>query len=66
MERLKINIKCDNMTAVKVLLSGRNKDAVLDTCARKNICQMAALFNISIHIEHILGKQNVIADLLHR
>ena len=27
---------------------------------------LTALFNISIHIEHIPGKQNVVADLLSR
>ena len=27
---------------------------------------LSALFNISIHIEHISGKSNVIADLLSR
>ena len=53
------------MAVVKVLLSGKMKDAMLATCAR-NIWMLTALFNISIHIEHIPGKQNVIADLLSR
>ena len=61
----KIRVKCDNMAVVEVLTSGKTKDSVLGTCAR-NIWMLSALFNISIHIEHISGKFNVIADLLSR
>ena len=61
----KIRIKCDNMAVVEVLTSGKTKDGVLGTCAR-NIWMLSALFNISIHIDHISGKSNVIADLLSR
>ena len=53
------------MDVVKVLTSGKTKDVVLGTCAR-NIWMLSALFNISIHIEHISGKSNVTADLLSR
>ena len=53
------------MAVVEVLLSGRTKDAMLGTCAT-NIWMLAVLFNTSIHIEHIPGKQNVMADLLSR
>ena len=61
----KIRIKCDNMAVVEVLTSGKTKDAILGACAR-NIWILATLLNISIHIEHIDGKLNVIADLRSR
>ena len=61
----KLRIKCDNMAVVEVLTSGKTKDSILATCAR-NIWLLSAMFNISIHIEHIPGKHNVIADLLSR
>ena len=61
----KIRVKCDNMAVVELLTSGKTRDDVLDTCAH-NIWMLSALFNISIHIEHISGKSSVIADLLSR
>ena len=61
----KIRIKCDNMAVVDVLISEKTKDTTLSVCAR-NIWLLSALFNISIHIEHISGKSNVTADLLSR
>ena len=51
------------MAVVDVLTSGRTKDSVLALCAH-NIWLIAAIFNISIHIEDIPGKNNVVADLL--
>ena len=53
------------MAVVEVLTSGRTKDNILATCAR-NVWLLSVMFNISIHIEHIPGKQNVVADLLSR
>ena len=61
----KLHIKCDNMAVVEVLTSGKTKDSILATCVR-NVWLLSAMFNISIHIEHIPGTQNVIADLLSR
>ena len=61
----KLRIKCDNMAVVEVLTSGRTRDPVLALCAR-NVWLISAMYNISIHIEHIPGKNNVIADLLSR
>ena len=61
----KLRIKCDNMAVVEVLTSGKTKDNILAICAR-NVWLLCAIFNVSIHIEHIPGKQNVIADLLSR
>ena len=48
------------MAVVDVLTSGRTKDSVLALCAR-NIWLIAAIFNNSIHIEHIPGKNNVMS-----
>ena len=53
------------MAVVEVLISGKTKDATLGACG-SNIWLLAALFNISIHIQHISVKSNVIADLLSR
>ena len=53
------------MAVVEVLTSGKTKDGILGTFAC-NIWMLSALFNISIHIEHISGKSNVISDLLSR
>ena len=61
----KVRVKCDNMAVVEVLTSGKTKDARLAACAH-NIWLLSALFNISIHIEHISGKSNVIVDLLSK
>ena len=61
----KLLIKCDNMAVVEVLTSGRTRDNILAACAR-NVWLLCAMFNIAIHIEHIPGKQNVVADLLSR
>ena len=61
----KVRVKCDNMAVVEVLTSGKTKDVVFGTCAH-NIWMLSALLNISIHIEHISGKSNIIADLLSR
>ena len=61
----KLRIKCDNMAVVEVLTSGRARDPILALCAR-NVWLISAIYNISIHIEHIPGKNNVIADLLSR
>ena len=48
----KLRIKCDNMAVVGVLTFGKTKDSILATCAR-NVWLLSAMFNISIHIEHI-------------
>ena len=55
----------DNIAVVEVVNSGRTKDVILAACAR-NMGPLSAMFNISIHIETIPGKQNVVADLLPR
>ena len=61
----KLHTKCDNMAVVDVFTSGRTKDTILACCAR-NIWLLSAIYNISIHIEHIPRKSNIVADLLSR
>ena len=53
------------MAVVDVLTSGKTKDSTLALCAC-NIWLLSAIYNISIHIEHIPGKNNIVADLLSR
>ena len=65
LDKKKVLIKCDNAAVVDVLTHGRTKDAFLATCAR-NIWQEAALQDGDLVYAHILGRENVIADLLSR
>ena len=51
----KICKKYDNMTVVEVIASGRTRDRILGACAR-NIGMLAALNNITIHVDHIAEK----------
>ena len=60
-----MGIKCDNMAVVEVMASGRTRYQILGACSR-NIWMFAVLYNISIHVEHIAGKTNVVAYLLSR
>ena len=53
---LKICINCDIMAVVEVMASGNTRDEILG----------AGLYNISFHVEDIVGKTNVIADRLSR
>ena len=53
------------MAVVEVLTSCETRDDTLVTCAQ-NVWLLLAMYNISIHIVHIPGKQNVVADLLSR
>ena len=53
------------MLNIVVALKIWARDPVLALCAR-NVWLISAMYNISIHIEHIPGKNNVIADLLSR
>ena len=64
-ENKKIQIFCDNLAVVEVLMSGRTRDDTLATCAR-NIWLLSALYNIHFTFSHIAGVQNTTADLLSR
>ena len=61
----KICIHCDNLPVVEILNSGKARDHILATCVR-NIWLLTALYNIIIHITHITGVKNTVADLLSR
>ena len=50
---------------LQVLQSGRTKDPYLAACAR-NVCLLAAKYDIEITYVHISGKKNRTADLLSR
>ena len=60
-----VKIHCDNASVVSVLISGKTKDPVLATISR-NIFMLCAKFDIYIHVVHIQGKNNTIADVLSR
>ena len=61
----KVRIQCDNVAVVEVLASGKTKDKVLATCAR-NIWLLSSLYNITLQVDHIPGRNNTVADLLSR
>ena len=61
----KVRIQCDNMAVVEVLASGKTRDKVLATCSR-NIWLLSSLYNITLQVDHIPGRDNTVADLLSR
>ena len=61
----RILVKCDNEAVVKVLKAGKARDPFLATCAR-NVWYLSALADIDLQYEHILGRNNTVADLLSR
>ena len=58
-------VKCDNDAVVKVLNAGKARDPYLGACAR-NVWYMAALSDIDLQYVDVLGKNNMVADLLSR
>ena len=56
-------VKCDNQAVVQVLTSGKTHDPYLAACSR-NIWQVTASKDIDITYVHVLGKNNIVADLL--
>ena len=60
-----VTFYCDNMAVVQVVESGKTKDSFLSTCMR-NIWLTTATYNIDLHIRHIEGRKNTIADALSR
>ena len=60
-----ILIHCDNKAVVQVIQSGKSRDGFLSICLR-NIWLFMAAFDIDLHITHIQGRKNVIADTLSR
>ena len=60
-----ISIHCDNLGVVFVVKTGKTKDPFLALCIR-NIWLLSAHYDIDLHIQHIPGCFNVIADSLSR
>ncbi len=60
-----VNLRCDNAPSVCLLQSGRGRAKRLLTCARQ-IWNITAKLNIIIHVSHIPGKSNGLADELSR
>ncbi len=60
-----INLRCDNAPSVCILQSGRGRSKMLLSCARQ-IWSITAKFNIVIHVSHIAGVKNDLADELSR
>ena len=60
-----ILIHCDNMAVVQVVRSGKSRDDFLSACLR-NIWLLIAAFDVDLHITHIQGCNNTIADALSR
>jgi hypothetical protein len=60
-----VKIFCDNVAAVSVFQTHRASDKILQAIAR-NIWLLAAIWDIKLHVEHIPGKDNGVADLLSR
>ena len=56
---------CDNMAVVHVIESGKTRDKFLNACIR-NIWLITATHDIELHMRHIEGKRNTMADALSR
>ena len=56
---------CDNLAVVQVVRTGKTRDNMLALCLR-NIWLITASHDIDLHIDHIQGRANRIADLLSR
>ena len=56
---------CDNLAVVQVVRTGKTRDNMLSLCLR-NIWLITATYDIDLHIEHIQGQANTIADILSR
>ena len=60
-----ITIFCDNLGVVQVVETVKTKDPLLGLCIR-NIWLLTDTFDIQLHILHIAGTNNVIAETLSR
>ena len=54
---------CDNLAVVQVVRTGKTRDNMLSLCLR-NIWLITATHDTDLHIEHIQGRSNKIADVL--
>ena len=60
-----VKFYCDNVAVVQVVHTGKTRDNMLALCLR-NIWLITASYDIDLHIDHIQGRANKIADLLSR
>ena len=60
-----VDIYCDNLGVVQVVETGRTRDQFLALCVR-NIWLLTASLDIQLHIYHVPGVHNIIADTLSR
>ena len=60
-----LTIHCDNQAVVSILNTGYTRDLTLAAIAR-NIFMLTAQLNLDIVTLHILGKRNIVADILSR
>ena len=60
-----VKFYCDNLAVVQVVRTGKIRDNMLALCLR-NIWLITASYDIDLHIDHIQGQTNKIADLLSR
>lgn len=60
-----VKIYCDNQAVAELIMTGRAKDLKLQQGLRE-VCFLAARFEIEIRAEHIAGSLNRIPDLLSR
>ena len=61
----KILIKCENQAVVSVLNAGKSSDRILSALAR-NFLFFCAKHDINLRLIHVLGKNNVVVDILSR
>ena len=61
----KIRVRCDNLTVIQVLSSGKARDAFLGAC-EWNVWLIAARHDIDVVYSHVPGRENVVTDLLSR
>ena len=60
-----LHIRTDNAASVVMLQTGRGKCRAMLDCARQ-IWALAATNNISFKVSHIVGRNNIVADVLSR
>lgn len=61
----KLCIKTDNIASAQVLMTGKTKDSVMAACARE-LARHAIDHQIEIDIEHVPGRDMILADALSR
>ena len=61
----KVLLKTDNMAVAQICTNGYTRDMVLATYVR-NMWLLTAKYDIELVVQHVEGKNNVIADVLSR